>query len=189
MSQAMHTPPELKHDADWSAVLETRSGLSVHVRPAQPSDAERLSAFFEKIAPEAMRFRFLTACRVVNDDQLHAMTRLDHMRTENFLAFDPDDPQAIVATAMLAGDAHMQTAEVAIAIADAFRGRGIGWVLLEHVARFARARGYRTLQSIESRDNHAAIELEREMGFMVRAIPGDATVVLVEAQLQPGAGA
>jgi len=46
-----------------------------------------------------------------------------------------------------------------------FKGRGVSWELLEHVACFAEELGGRGTQSIESNDNHAAIELEREMGY------------------------
>jgi len=56
---------------------------------------------------------------------------------------------------------------------------GIGWELLAHIARYADTKGLRSLESIESRDNHEAIELERDMGFVISDYPGDSTLVLV----------
>lgn len=44
----------------------------------------------------------------------------------------------------------------------------------------ARGWGIGRLQSIESRDNRAAIALEREMGFSARAVEGDPALVLLE---------
>jgi acetyltransferase len=73
--------------------------------------------------------------------------------------------------------------EVAISIDSRFKARGIGWALLAHVTRYAKAHGLKRLQSIESRENHAAIDLEREMGFTRKPYPDDPTLVLVEAQL------
>jgi acetyltransferase len=55
--------------------------------------------------------------------------------------------------------------------------------MLKHAARFAKAHGIATLQSIENRDNHAAIDLEREMGFTAKPYPDDPTLMLVEADL------
>ena len=49
----------------------------------------------------------------------------------------------------------------------------------------AKRRGVKTLQSIESRSNHQAIELEREMGFTARTLDDDPTLVVLEAKLQP----
>ena len=59
----------------------------------------------------------------------------------------------------------------------------MSWALLAHVADYAEAKGLTTIQSIESRDNHAAIDMEREMGFVAVAYPDDPTLVLVQRKL------
>ena len=156
----------------WSADLTTRDGYLFHVRPASPADEPALGEFFEHVDKEDLRFRFLSAIHKVGHDQLRALVTVDHEHTENFLAFDPATNR-IVATAMLAADGSLIRAEVAIAIRTDFKRRGISWTLLDHVAAFARAKGIATLESIESRDNHQAIDLERERGWIASACPGD----------------
>jgi acetyltransferase len=158
--------------------LRTRSGVSLFVRPAAPDDAPLLVAFFEQVSAEDLRFRFLSAVHHVPAGQIEAMVDIDHQRSENFLAFDAQGE--MVATAVLGCDAALDTAEVAIAIRRDRKGQGIGWTLLEHVAREAKSRGIKRLQSIESRDNHSAIELEREMGFVARECPDDPSLMLLE---------
>ncbi len=170
----------------WTGYLTTRSGFEFFTRPADPSDQAELARFFEGVTPEDLRFRFLSSVRSVGKDRLEAMTSYDHRTTENFLAYDKDRT-TIFATAMIAADARLETAEVAIVILPAYKNRGASWTMLEHVTRFARARGFRTLESIETRDHHAAIELEREMGFKAVACPGDANLVIVRADLGPAA--
>jgi GNAT superfamily N-acetyltransferase len=91
----------------------------------------------------------------------------------------------IVATAMLACTDDMSKGEVAIAVLPQYKKKGLSWELLEHVARFAEAKGVKTLEAVESRDHHAAIEMEREMGFTATSYPGDATLVLVQRTLAP----
>lgn len=145
-------------------------------------DEAALADFFTHVTPEDMRFRFLSAIRKVDHERLVAMTDVDHQQTENFLAFEPGSA-VIIATAMLAADAALEKAEVAIAIRSDFKRRGVSWTLLEHVARAARAKGLASIESIESRDNHAAIDLEREMGFTALPCPGDPTMVIVRATL------
>lgn len=169
---------------DWSRILSTSGGLEVQVRPALPEDEEALGAFFSGVTPEDLRFRFLTALKTVGHDRLASMTHVDHRQTENFLAFERDRPE-IIATAMLACTPDMKKGEVAIAILPEFKSKGLSWELLAHVARFAEARGVTTLEAIESRDHHAAIELEREMGFTVTSYPGDASLTLVQRTLTP----
>ena len=83
------------------------------------------------------------------------------------------------------GEVTLEREEVAIAIHADLKHRGIGWTLLDHVTRFARSRGINALESMEGRDNHQAIELEREMGFTIYASPGDPTTVAVRTTLEP----
>ena len=180
-------PASVAPATDWSGELVTRTGYAFHVRPAAPADEPALSDFFTHVDKEDLRFRFLSAVQKVGHDQLQALVGVDHERTENFLAIEAGAIEAgtgtILATAMLAADATMTHAEVAIAIRTDFKRRGISWTLLDHVARFAVAKGIKTLESIESRDNHAAIELERERGWTASACPGDSTVVVLRMTL------
>ena len=153
------------------------------VRPAQASDETALAEFFTHVSAEDLRFRFLTGLKTVGHDRLAAMTDIDHNKTENFLAF-LDDEAELIATAMLACDDAMEIGEVAIVIRSDYKAMGIGWDLLAHVAAYAEAKGLTTLQSIESRDSHAAIDMERQMGFVGKSYPGDATLVLVQRHLK-----
>jgi GNAT superfamily N-acetyltransferase len=169
-------------DSAEPTTLVTRSGLVVEVRPTHEGDEAALATFFEAVTPQDRRFRFLTAVAHVPAAQIDAMTHIDHRATEDFIVTEPGSA-AIIANAMMAADAAMDTAEVAISIRSDYKGRGIGWVLLEHTARVAKARGIRKLQSMENRENHQAIELEREMGFVARGIDGEPTLVMLEAKL------
>ena len=60
---------------------------------------------------------------------------------------------------------------------------GLGWTLLAHMAQVARSLGFARLRSIESHANHAALEVERALGFTTSEYEGDATMVLVEKAL------
>ncbi|MCO5065281.1 MAG: GNAT family N-acetyltransferase [Rhizobiaceae bacterium] len=167
---------------DWSRDLTTRAGLALHVRPVRPDDEAALAEFFEHVTPEDLRFRFLGGIHKVSHDRLVAMTQVDHRQTENFLAF-ADDGKTIVATAMLACDSGLKKGEVAISVRAEDKHKGIGWELLRHICRFAEAKGVETLESLESRENHEAIELEREQGFVAEFYSEDPTLVLIRKKL------
>ena len=168
------------------AELITRGGLRLHVRTAEPADEVLLAEFFRNVAPDDLRFRFLTGLNQVRREQLMAMLSVDHERTETLLAFDPGQDK-LVAVAMLAGDEQLHTAEVAISVRADCKHKGVGWTLLDHVLRFAEQRGFSAVISIESRANREAIELEREMGFSVEEVPGDPTLVIVRRPLSAAA--
>ena len=165
--------------ADCTA-LTTWKGFTFEVRPARPDDEPRLADLFARLTPEDRRFRFLTGAPRVGHDVLERLIRVDHDRTEDFLAFVGDE---LIASAMIAADPAKQRAEVAIAIRPEYKNRGVGWALLGHLARYAREKGIELIESVECRENVEAIGVEKEMGFTAAPYPGDATLVLLQKRL------
>lgn len=161
--------------------LETRSGFRFPVRPVGSDDEPRLADFFHHVGPEDLRFRFLSTVREVTHDQLVAMMNPDR-QTDSILA--ETEQGEVVAAAMLAGDAAGERGEVAVSIRADHKGRGIGWTLLDHLVEIARARSYTSIESIEDRQNRAAIALEQEMGFHAEPVSGEPTLLLVRRLLR-----
>ena len=169
--------------AGSAMTLTTRSGFAFRVRQVSADDMPRLAEFFRHVTPEDLRFRFLASVREVSHARLLAMTGVDHDHAETFLALD-ETGHEVLATAALAADEARERAEVALAIRPDFKGRGLSWTLLEHVVASATARGIAVLESIESRENHGAISLEREMGFVEEPVEGDPASVILRRKLR-----
>lgn len=167
---------------EWSAQLKTRGSLELNVRPASPADEQALVSFLGQASPEDLRFRFLSAVGRPGHALVQTLLEVDHERTENLLAFDARDGR-IVATAMIAADANMEDAEVAVMVRPDLRGRGAGWSMLAHSCDYARQRGYKRIHSVELGDNRSAIALEKEMGFVASPCPGDATLTMLSKSL------
>lgn len=165
-----------------SIPLTTRNGFEFHVRPVASSDEEGLAEFFKHVTKDDLRFRFLSSISEVGKELLSYLIDVDHDHKEDFLALDIDN-KTIIASAMIGANEDKSVAEVAIVLHSDYKNRGMSWTFLEYVANEARRSGIKKLQSIESRQNHAAIELEREMGFAAKSCPGDATLMLLEFDL------
>lgn len=158
--------------------LSTRSGIVLDVRPANQADEAALAAFFDSVSDEDRRFRFLAAAEHVSQEQLAPLIHVDHYRSESFLAFDRSTG-ALIGSALLACDKALDTGEIAVSVRSDYRGKGVGWALLDFLGSKAQARGVRRVIAIESRDNHAAIELEREKGFTPEPFDGEPTLVIL----------
>lgn len=156
-----------------SSLIITRSGFQFHVRPVTAADTAGMASLMSSISEEDVLFRFATD----ENRTLQRMSQVDHDRTENFVALD--DANSIVATAMLASSASGKTAEVAIAVHADYRDHGIGWMLLHYIVGYAQQHGLRSLESVQSLDDHTVIDLEREMGFVSSPYPGDLKKVLL----------
>lgn len=158
--------------------LATRTGLALSVRPATEADEPALATFFDAVSDEDRRFRFFAAAAHVSHEQLEPLIHADHFRSESYLAFDKADGE-LVASGLLACDNAMDTGEIAVSVRRDRKGLGIGWAMLDHLASEGARRGVRRVIAIESRDNHAAIEVERDKGFVPEPFDGDPTLVVL----------
>lgn len=170
--------------SDIQANLTTRSGFQLRVRQALPADEMLVADFFAHVTPEDLSFRFLSGMKEVSHERLQAITCADDPRSINFLAFSPAD--MLVAVGALAIDESLLRGEVALSVRADHKHLGVSWTLLSHIAHYAERRGLKSIESVESRANRAAIKLEREMGFEITQVPDDPTLVLVRRELQSG---
>jgi GNAT superfamily N-acetyltransferase len=164
------------------AFLITRTGFEFAVRPVGPFDEPALAALFSHVDKDDIRFRFLSPLKTPGHEILKGLIDVDHHRKESYVAIAPDG-KTVIANAVVAADAANECAEVAIAMHRDYKGKGVGWTLLKYIVEQEKRKGVKKLQSIESRENHEAIELEREMGFKASSYPGDATLMLLEFDL------
>ncbi|PZU75955.1 MAG: GNAT family N-acetyltransferase [Brevundimonas sp.] len=162
--------------------LVTRTGRALELRPAQPDDERALAAFFAKVTPEDMRFRFLSTRRTPGHDQLLALIQGPNAHGASLIAWNEDG--TVAATAVLAGDAAGERAEAAILLRGDLKGQGIGWTLLERLVAEARSQGYAVVESLEDRANHGALQVENDMGFDAAPLEEEPTLVWVSKRLR-----
>ena len=160
------TPAEV----GWDVTLLTRGGVTMQVRAVLPTDAPILAELFDHVSPADLRFRFLSGLRHIDAARIAQMIDVDYRASITFIAFDGERP---IATVMLAAAPDRARADIAVSVRSDMKDRGIGWTLLQHVLRYARANGIEHVESMESRDNNAALGLERDAGFDVHPCEGD----------------
>ena len=166
---------------EWSAQLTTSGGIELNVRPASPADQQVVLDFLKSLDVQDLRFRFLAAVRP-SEEIAQLFTGVDHTHVENLLAFDASDGR-LAATAMVAAESSPDTAELAVVIRSDLRYKGIGRALLPYACDFAKARGYRRMECIESNENRDFVTVEEEFGFEARSHPGDPTLTIVSKAL------
>ena len=164
--------------SEWASRVTTRGGIALNIRPAAPTDREAVLTFLRAVEPPDLRFRFLNAVKP-SDELARLLTDVDHRSAEDLIAFDGCNG-SIVATAMIAEGELEGDAEVAVLVRSDLKGRGIGWELLRQACDYARARGFRRVECVESSANNLAITLEREQGFTSHLHPGSAELTILE---------
>jgi acyl-CoA synthetase (NDP forming)/RimJ/RimL family protein N-acetyltransferase len=154
----------------WEADVVLRDGSTAHLRPIRPSDADALQAFHVAQSQQSTVFRFFAPLERLPEKDLHRFTNVDHHDRVAFVAVTSDDSapsgERIIAVARYDRTA-VDDAEVAFNVSDAHRGRGLGSVLLEHLAAAARERGIRHFSAEVLPNNHRMLAVFREAGYAV----------------------
>ena len=117
-------------------------GDIVHLRPAIPEDRDELLAFHSDLSPESLHLRFLGVGSQSARSYVESLTRAP---AADHLALVAVSHGRIVGVAGYERGPDPDEAEVAMVVDDALHGRGIGTLLLEHLAHAARANGLRRL--------------------------------------------
>lgn len=154
-------------------------GARVRLRRIRPDDKDALRAGFEGLSDDTRNRRFLGAMRRLTEKQLAYLTEVDH---HDHIAWVVGLPEAMIEGIAVGRCVRLggtDVAEVAMAVTDAWQGRGVGRVLLSVLARDARAEGIATLRAVMQPDNRAMHALLAEFG----ARPGRFVDGLVEVDV------
>jgi acyl-CoA synthetase (NDP forming)/GNAT superfamily N-acetyltransferase len=146
----------------WEADVVVADGGTVHLRPIAPSDAGSIVAFHGGLSHRTRYLRYFSAYPRIPDRDLERFTRVDH---HNRVALVAELGAEIIAVGRYERTAGTDEAEVAFVVADAHQGRGIGSVLLEHLAAAARECGIKRFQAVVLAENAAMIRVFREAGY------------------------
>src|SRR5690606_15019307 len=114
----------------------TADGAIVTVRPAAPDDREALAAMFRRSSGASLRLRFFaTPGRSLLDAEVARSVRAPGPDPATGVAELAGDLVGVASSERAAPAAT--SAEFAVFVEDAHQGRGIGTLLLEHLARYA----------------------------------------------------
>jgi acyl-CoA synthetase (NDP forming)/RimJ/RimL family protein N-acetyltransferase len=141
-----------------------RDGSVTHIRPITPDDADALRRFHNAQSAESIYLRFFAPLKELSDRDVHRFTHVDYRDRVALVATLGDDIIGVGRFDRLEGTA---SAEVAFNISDRFQGKGIGSVMLEHLAAIARELGIVKFTAEVLPQNRKMMTVFREAGYEV----------------------
>jgi acetyltransferase len=166
-------PKELEGD------LHLRDGTAVFARPIRPEDAPALQDMVSRVSPDDLRLRFFQPIRRLPEQLAARLTQIDYDREMAFISFDPGETGAITGVGRLMADPDVRTAEYAVIVRTDWKGKGLGYALMNRILEHARDIGVETVFGEVLRENEAMLQMCRDLGFEARTDPNDATIVEV----------
>jgi acetyl coenzyme A synthetase (ADP forming)-like protein len=159
------------YPSEWESDVVLLDGGTVHLRPARPTDADRLLDLYSRLSDESLYLRFFSPVTAPIALDLEHLTDLDYDRQFSLVAELGDELIAIARYTRAAGTGDV--AEVAFTVDDRQQGRGVGSVLLEHLAAIAREHGVRRFVAMTMVSNTRMLGVFADAGFAVdRAFDG-----------------
>jgi len=127
----------------------------IRIRPIGPDDSERLRESHERLSPETRYRRFLAVKPHLTSADVRYFVDIDGHDHVALVATLPDcDEEPIVGVArFIRIPEEPEVAEVAIVVADALQGRGVGTELIARLAEEAVGRGVRRFRATMLADN------------------------------------
>ncbi len=168
---ADRAPRRYRHMAIHPYPIELEStialvdGTSLLVRPIKPEDAALEQAFVASLSTDSRYMRFLHHLSTFSAAMIARFTQIDYDREMALIALSGEANQAIVGVARYCPNPDRFSAEFAIAVTDAWQGRGIGHQLMVKLIECARAAGYRDLTGTVFSANVPMLKMVRNLGF------------------------
>jgi acyl-CoA synthetase (NDP forming)/GNAT superfamily N-acetyltransferase len=150
-------------------------GTIMTIRPAGPGDYEAVKRLHEAMSPDNLYLRFFSMSRVAAENEARRVCREGGPDHGALLGLLGEELVGVASYELIPG---LQTAEIALAVADGMHERGIATLLLEHMVSLARARGVRVLTAEALPENSAVLRLLADSGLAVRRKSGSGIVEL-----------
>lgn len=141
-------------------------GTAGTLRAVEPEDAGALEALHGRLSERSRYLRYFSPYPQIPRADLHRFATVDHHDREALALWLGDQLVAVGRYDRLGPGAD--EAEVAFAVEDAHQGRGIGSVLLEHLAAAAAEAGITRFIAEVLPENAAMLRVFSEAGYEVR---------------------
>lgn len=173
--------PSRGYPAHWEADVVLRDGAAAHLRPISIEDADRLQRMHAGQSESSIYLRYFTYKSALTEKELQRFTDVDYVDRVAFVILLDEEIIGVGRFDRLEGTAE---AEVAFNISDAHQGRGLGSILLEHLAAAGRERGIERFSAEVLPENRKMLVVFSEAGYEVQRRFEDG-VVLLEFPIDP----
>ena len=162
----------------WEADVVLVDGGVVHLRPSGAGDGAAIRAMHGRMSARTLFLRYFTPLTEVTDEQVASFTDTDYVSRVGLVA-------ELGGEVIAAGTYHRNStgdtdaAEVAFVVEDSQQRRGLGSILLEHLAAAAQERGIRRFTAEVLSENRQMVKVFIDAGYQVNREYGSGIVDLV----------
>ena len=168
---------------NYTAADILKDGTPATIRAIRRDDRSELLRAFENLDPESVYTRFFTYKRGLTDTELHDLTEIDPNRVVALVATTPiAGVERLIGGGRYCCDVTLRSAELAFITGDAFHGRGIASLIMQHLVGIGRKNGILAFVADVLAQNQAMLSVFTRVELpMKKRVEGD--VVHIELSL------
>ncbi|MQA62880.1 MAG: GNAT family N-acetyltransferase [Actinophytocola sp.] len=148
----------------WEADVVLTDGGTVHLRPIVPTDSDAIVALHGRLSDQTRYLRYFGAYPRIPPKDLERFSVVDHYNRVAFAAVLGSEILAVGRYERIDGGPN---AEVAFVVDDAHQGRGVGSILLEHLAAAAAECGIVRFEAEVLAENRGMVRVFQDAGYQV----------------------
>ena len=172
---------------DYKDTLEI-PGATVTIRTMQPADRDIEHRFVRELSEQSRYYRFHSALKELSPHMLERFTHVNYPDEMAIIATVPEgEGEMQIGVARYARKPGSQSAEIAVVVADAWQGKGVGTRLLVDLRQLAANAGITHVEASVLPQNRRMLGLARELGFALKALkPADHSTIELGKELDNG---
>lgn len=151
-------------DARYSERATLDDGTSVLLRPIRPGDGQLLQDGLLQLSDRTRYLRFHAPRRAFDPDELRFLTHIDGESHFALAALELRSQRLAGVGRFVRSRATPEEAEIALVVADAVQGKGLGLLLLSRLRQAALERDIARFTGAMLEENHAMRDLLRKLG-------------------------
>lgn len=164
------------------------AGTAVTLRTLRPEDRAIEEAFVRALSPTSRYLRFHSALPALTPEMAERFLNLDYPDQMALIASIPErGGERQIAVARWARPQGETAADLGIAVADDWQGKGLGTALLKRLLQLAAAAGIEQIAANVLYENQRMRALARDLGFRLAPRQDDPhTLLLIRPAGEPG---
>ncbi|MGE0736014.1 MAG: GNAT family N-acetyltransferase [Alphaproteobacteria bacterium] len=173
------------YPSELEETVVTADGMKLTLRPILPEDEPKLVEAFERLSPNDIRLRFMAPIKTMTHEMAARLTQIDYDRQMALVLADPGPPgkSGLHGICRISADPDFTRAEFAVIVRSEEKARGRGWLMMNKIIDYARARGLKEIFGYVLADNQPMLKLSRDLGFTVAQAPDDGSLRIVTLRL------
>ena len=147
--------------------IALEDGKSAVIRPIRPEDEPLIYELFKSLSDDTIMFRFCQRLTDMPHERLVRYCQIDYERELAFVAVirETPDREKIIADIRIIKMPDLETAELAIFVADEWQGHGIGTMLMDYCIEVAAQSGINVIWMEILKTNSKMLHLSQASGF------------------------